>query len=110
MMLDNCCRREPYVDTRPWYKKLWIYVSMRAKWNWPVTRHIYSWWSRRYSKQFASFVMPVIKNMPQYPTLPDLVQVQPMNVPSGLVFYMDFVRAEKRPWYQFWKRKKDIKS
>lgn len=55
--------------------------------------------------------MPVIKNV--FPTFDakEFVNIQPMtDVPPGVVFPMDFVYAEKKPWYQFWKRKRDIKS
>lgn len=98
MMLGNCCRREPYVDTRPWYKKLWIHVTMRMRWNWPITRHLYQHvWLRYFSRQWRKIAMPVIKNT--FPTFDakEFVNVQPMTeVPPGVVFPMDFVYTEKK--------------
>jgi hypothetical protein len=49
--------------------------------------------------QFESFVFPVIKKVYPSMLINDLVKVQPMNVPSGQVFYMDFKHVP-RPWYK----------
>jgi len=48
---------------------------------------------------FDRYIFPVIANMCPSANIADLVQVQPMSLPSGAVFYMDFA---KRP--SFWDR------
>jgi len=52
---------------------------------------------------FEKFVMPVIREIaPVQPLLEELVQVQPMQVPAGNVFYLDFVYNDKW-WKRWWK-------
>jgi hypothetical protein len=51
---------------------------------------------------FAKFVLPVIRNMPNAGLLDELVAVQPMQLPAGALFYMDFVYSES--WWRRWLR------
>ena len=66
------------------------------------------WYVSKFTKRgrFASYISPVIKNMSENVCLPDLTQVQPMNVPSECVFYMDFVKVKPSRWQNF---KTDVK-
>jgi len=93
------------IDHEPtsWYKQLYIHVSMYLKWNCLLTRWIYRWYSRRYCKQFATYTFPVIKNLSERLLVEDLIEVQPMNVPSGRIFYLDYIHTKKK-WWQFWKK------
>lgn len=87
-----------------WYKNLWFGFIIRLKWNWPISRHIYSWYIRRYSKKFAKFISPVIKNLiPSNINMQDLVKIQFMDLPPALIFPMDFNKATRK-WWQFWKK------
>lgn len=53
---------------------------------------------------FAKFIAPVIRNMPDVGLLDELVAVQPMQLPAEAVLYMDFVRCESR--WRWWKKLK----
>lgn len=46
--------------------------------------------------RFASFILPVIENMPQIPLLNQLVEIQQMPQPAGQMFYIDYVIGAKR--------------
>ena len=69
----------------------------------PVTRHIYAWYFRHYCKDFTKFIFPLIKNISPSLMTSDLVKIQPMNLPSGNIFYMDLIYKKKK-WWQFWKK------
>jgi hypothetical protein len=49
---------------------------------------------------FDEFIFPIIRNVSIPLVAHDFIKIQPMNVPSGMVFYMDY--KYKKPWYQFW--------
>jgi hypothetical protein len=65
---------------------------------------IYRYFFKKDIKRFESLIFPIIKNY-SYPSLAsELIQVQPMNdCPSGQVFYLDFIKDNKK-WWQFWKK------
>jgi hypothetical protein len=94
----------PEEKPMPLWKEIYIHISMKMKWNWPITRHIYSWYFRKYNRGFSSFIFPVIKNISYSDFAKDIISVQPMKYQSSTVFYMDFVYKKKK-WWQFWKRK-----
>ena len=45
---------------------------------------------------FASWIFPVIKNMPATPLLSQLLSVQPMSAPPTTLLYADVTRRRKR--------------
>jgi len=97
-MIDCLRRREEWVDKRPWYKKLWINITMKMKWHWPITRHIYQKiWLRYFSRQFRKVCLPVIKQSFAEFDAKEFVRVQPMTeMPPGTVFPLDFVYDERK--------------
>ena len=46
--------------------------------------------------------LPAIKNINADCGIKEFISVQPMNLPSGLVFYLDFKYSKptKLPWYK----------
>jgi hypothetical protein len=68
-----------------------------------IWQRIKFWFSyhilRRY--RWKKFIFPIIKNMPNHEYTKELVNVQPMNLPSGTTFYMDFkTSVKKKPWWK----------
>jgi len=62
--------------------------------HWWFGNKIYLWIFRKRSGRFSKFTMPIIKRVcPEFITK-DFVSVQPMNEPSGKVFYLDFKHGE----------------
>ena len=47
------------------------------------------------SEPWTSFAFPLIRNPAPMLAAADLVSVQPMNLPSNLVFFMDFKYGER---------------
>ena len=46
--------------------------------------------SRRSGEQWAGVALPLVRKVFAQIAAQDFVSVQPMNLPSGLVFYLDF--------------------
>lgn len=64
-----------------------------------VLKTIGEWVKRIFFKHrignFAAFTFPLIKQVMPSLVIKDFVQVQPMNLPSAQLFYMDFRYNEK---------------
>ena len=89
----------------PWYKRLYFRIISYFRWNCPLTWRIFRWYDRKFGRDWAKFTFPIIKTYcDNHPLSIDLINVQPMNEPSGQIFYLDFIYTKKK-WWQFWKNK-----
>lgn len=52
------------------------------------------------SEQWSGVALPLVRRVFSEIAAKDFVSVQPMNLPSGLVFYMDFKYATAQPGFQ----------
>ena len=52
------------------------------------------------SEQWSGVALPLVRRVFAEIAAKDFVSVQPMNLPSGLVFYMDFKYASAQPGFQ----------
>ena len=80
-----------------WYNRLWYWIT-------------YPFYYRRRRQAFSAMVSPIIKNMCEISLAKDLISVQPMDLPSANVFYMDYISNTPLPWYKRWMWWKNKKS
>jgi hypothetical protein len=69
----------------------------------PVWIRIWRWIKRLFRKRqnFATMAMPLIKKFDYQESIEEIMKVQPMNLPSDVIFYMDYkYSVGKEPWYK----------
>lgn len=81
-MLGDCV----YVrKSRPWYVRLWDFVNpVRRFRHWRFRRAL------RKSGQFEQVAFPIVRRVWSNLIAQQIVEVQPMSLPSGSLFYMDY--------------------
>lgn len=75
---------------RKWIRRLWY----RSKRWWMIFWCAFR--GKPYIGNFESYTFPIIHRVNYELAAQELISVQPMNLPTGLVFYMDY-KCEKNP-------------